>query len=291
MAILTTRDTNLILDVHKYKLLSAAQAHKLHFPSLQVTYRRLRALTGLGYLKSFLAPLSPEQHLYHLGKKGAEWVAAQLNVAVNDLGFNRTTRPPENPLFLRHFLGINDFRIALSQACQNSALNLRGFIPEYVGEKTPEGNVKRYIRDVVCDVANLTAQISHTPDATFALESKGICTLLFLELDRGTEVVSNPQKGVLKSLQFYLSYLAGGQYRRYQEDFHCQPLKVFRVLFVTSSEERIHNIRRAATEFFSEKEALKLILFTEQKNVTPATLFTRIWQSANADDSHLYQIA
>jgi Replication-relaxation len=291
VAILTPRDTNLILDVHKYKLLSVPQIQKLHFPSLQTAYRRLRALTGLGYLKGFLAPLSPEQHLYHLGKKGAEWVAGQLNVAVSDLGFNRTTRPPDNPLFLKHFVAISDFRIALSQACQTSQFTLRGFIPEFIGTKAPEGNLKRYIRDVVCDVANPTAQISHTPDATFALESNGICSLLFLEIDLGTEVVSSPQKGVLKSLQFYLSYLVSGQYRRYQEDFHCQPLKLFRVLYVTTSEERIRNIRRAATEFFNEKEALKLLLFTEQKNITPATLFTRIWQSADANDPRFYQIA
>lgn len=289
MAVLTERDSNLILDIHKYRYLSVSQIQRLHYPSRQVAYRRLRALTGLGYLKGFLAP-QVEQHLYYLGKSGAEWVAAHLQVAITDLGFNRTARPPENPLFIRHFLGINDFRISLALACQNAALSLRGFIPEYVGEKALEGNLKKYIRDVVCDVTSPAEKISHTPDATFALEKNGTCALFFLEIDRGTEVVSNPQKGVLKSIQFYLSYLASGQYQRYQEDFQCSPFNAFRVLYVTSSQERINNIRRAATEFLGEERALKLLWFTEQQNITPTTLLTPIWRSANASDNSLYRI-
>lgn len=291
MAVLTERDSNLILDVFRYKYLSVSQIQRLHFPSLQVTYRRLRALTGLGFLKGFLAP-SIEQHLYYLGGQGAKWVAAQLNIEVSQLGFNRTTRPPENGLFIKHLLGMNDFRIALSLACQNSVFSLRGFIPEYVGEKALEGNnVKKYIRDVVSDVANPNTQISHTPDAVFCLERNSKQALFFLEIDRGTEVVSNPQKGVLKSVDFYSSYLVSGQYQRYQDDFQCPPLKAFRVLYVTSSEERISNIQRAATQFLDDQRVLKLLLLTEQKNVTPATLLTSIWRSADANDPSFYQIA
>jgi Replication-relaxation len=289
VSVLTERDSNLILDVHKYKYLTPSQIQQLHFPSQQTAYRRLRALTGLGYLRNFLAPNVPE-HLYYLGKQGAAWVASVLNVDVADLGFNRSTRPPENPLFIRHFLGINNFRIALSLACQNSALNLVGFIPEYVGEKALEGNLKKYIRDVICDARDPSTKISHTPDAVFCLEKNNSHALFFLEVDRGTEVISNPEKGVLKSLKFYIKYLESGQFQRYQEDFQCQPLKVFRVLYVTSSETRIQNIRKAATEFLEEKRALKLLWFTEQKNITQDRLLTPIWQSADAGDNNLYRI-
>jgi RNA-directed DNA polymerase len=60
-------------------------------------------------------------------------------------------------VFIKHFLSINDFRILLTQACTQSPMRLLGFIPEYVGEKTTQGNVKKYIRDNVCDIANKTA--------------------------------------------------------------------------------------------------------------------------------------
>jgi hypothetical protein len=51
-------------------------------------------------------------------------------------------------------------------------MRLLGFIPEYVGEKTTQGNVKKYIRDNVCDITNKALQYSHTPDAVFALETE-----------------------------------------------------------------------------------------------------------------------
>ena len=38
-------------------------------------------------------------------------------------------------------------------------MRLLGFIPEYVGEKTTQGNVKKYIRDNVPDISNNTADI------------------------------------------------------------------------------------------------------------------------------------
>ena len=95
-------------------------------------------------------------------------------------------------------MAINDFRITLVQACANSPLKLLGFIPEYIGEKTKEGFVKKYIRDKV-------SEYSHTPDAVFALEKDGKPALFFLEIDRGIEIVSDPEKGFLKCVVFYLN--------------------------------------------------------------------------------------
>lgn len=49
-AYLTERDTEVMLDIYKYRYLSVSQIKRLHFPSLQTAYRRLRSLTAGGLI-------------------------------------------------------------------------------------------------------------------------------------------------------------------------------------------------------------------------------------------------
>jgi hypothetical protein len=206
---LTSRDIEVIVAVYKHRYLSVSQVEALRFPSKRTAYRRLQALTALGYLKSFTVPNIPER-IYYLDKPGAEITAGELRITLDDLKWHRYTKVPKDYYFLRHFLAINDFRILLTLACQESPITLLGFIPEYFGEKTPQGNVKKYIRDRVCDISNQTRQYSHTPDAVFSLEKDGNPALFFLEVDRGTEIISDTEKGLLKSIVFYLNYWVDG---------------------------------------------------------------------------------
>ncbi len=288
-ASLTGRDLAVTCDVYKYRYLSASQVRRLHFPSLQTAWRRLRALTEAGYLSSFTVPNVPER-IFYLESKGAEAVAAQLGVEISELGWSRTSHQPKDYYFLRHFLQVSDFRITLSQAAENSDVRLRGFIPEYVGERNGRGAVRKYIRDVVCDVADPAAKISHTPDAVFALERGDTPALFFLEIDRGTEVVSDEEKGVLKCVKFYASMLVGGQYQRYREDFRCGPFKGFRALIVTTSEARVGNIRRAAGRLQVDPKARRFIWLTESHRIGTGSIFQPLWLSADAADDRIYQI-
>jgi len=184
---------------------------------------------------------------------------------------------------------INDFRILITQACQESPITLLGFIPEYFGERTPQGNVKKYIRDRVCDISNQTRQYSHTPDAVFSLEKDGNPALFFLEVDRGTEIISNTEKGLLKSIVFYLNYWVDGKYQRYQADFGGQQFKSFRTLLVTTSDERLQNIREAVTSLPFTPAHVKRFLWGTA-SVSKELLFSSIWQSLDATDSTLYKI-
>lgn len=289
--ILTNRDSKILIDIYRYRYLSISQIKELYFPSLQTTYRRLRALSKLGMLKGYRAPSIPDS-IYYLDSKGAEVVAQALQVTVEDLGWHRTSRAPKDYYFLQHFLEVNDFRIALTLGCPRVGLSLVGFIPEYLTEKTPQGELKKYIKDIVCNINNQEEAISHTPDAVFALGKNQSAALFFLEVDRGTEVISDEYKGVLKMFKFYLNYLTSGSYQRYQTDFNCNSFRLFRTLFVTTSATRIANIREVVSNFpfpFAEK-AKKLIWLTEQKNINPTTIFQEIWQTADAEDNNRYRI-
>jgi hypothetical protein len=287
---LTDRDVALLLTVYKYRYLSFSQLTRLHFPSKRTAYRRLQLLADGGYVKTFTAPNIAER-IFYLDKKGAEIVAGALHVDVEDLQWYRYTRAPKDYYFLRHFLAINDFRILITQACQNSPIQLLGFIPEYFGEKTVYGNVKKYIRDNVCDIANKNAQYSHTPDAVFALGKDGNAALFFLEIDRGIEVVGDPEKGLLKAIVFYLNYWVDGKYQRYQADFSGTPFKNFHTLIVTTSHARLRNIRESVTRLpFNPPHAKRFLWGTTQTELTQQTLFEPIWHSVDTGDQTLYRI-
>jgi DNA-binding Lrp family transcriptional regulator len=280
---LTTRDISVILDVYKYRYLSGSQIEKLHFPSTQTMWRRIRALLDLGCLKSFTVPSIPER-IFYLDKKGAEIAAIELSVDIADLGWQRHTRQPKDYYFLRHFLAINDFCILLTTASRKTDLTLLGFIPEYIGEQTKEGHVKKHIRDRVND-------LSHTPDAVFSLEKAGNAALFFLEIDRGGEVVADPEKGLLKAVVFYLHYWCSRNWLRYQKDF-AREFKTFRTLIITTSKARVQHLREATGDYqFHDSHAKRFLWATTLEQATKDWIFEAIWRSLDMHDQTLYRIS
>ena len=284
---LTMRDTEVILNVHKYRYLTATQIEKLHFPSMQMAWRRLHILTALGFLKAFTTP-NINERIFYLGKQGAEIAAGLLRV---DVEYLTPGKIPKDYYFLKHFLAINDFRILITKACQESDLNLLGFIPEYIGEKTKEGYVKKYIRDKVSDIMfSADREYSHTPDGVFSLEKDGKPALFFLEIDRGSEIVADPEKGFLKCVVFYLHYWREKKWIRYNEDFQRE-FRTFRLLVVTTSNERLQNMREAVTGLSFPDSSVKRFLWgTIQNWLRVETVFDPIWQSMDKDDLTPYKI-
>ena len=289
---LMDRDVEVVLDIYKHRYLSVSQIATLRFPSIQTARRRLRVLTADEYVGGFTAPGTPET-IYYLERKGAEVVASYIQVSIEDLKWIRGTRTPKDYYFLKHFLKANDFRIALTQAISSisTGITLSGYIPEYYGEKTEKGGSMKYIRDSICDMHNTSLIINHTPDAVFALEKDGKAALFFLEMDRGTEALTNPEKGFLKSIHFYLNYWVSGKYQRYSEDFKCEPFRNFRTLFVTTSQARVDNMRQAARDINIDPPQVKrFIWLTAGDRLTRDSMFQSIWQSADIADSNYYKI-
>ena len=289
---LMDRDIQVILDVYKYRYLSVSQIASLYFPSFQTARRRLRAMTADGYLDGFTAPGMPES-VYYVTRKGVDVVASYLNVPIANLKWVKSTRSPKDHYFLGHFLKTNDFRINITKACRtsNSGISLLGYIPEYYSEKTSTGGAVRYIRDFICDVRDPARLIHHTPDAVFALEKDGKPALFFLEIDRGTETLTDPEKGFLKCLQFYLSYWVDGKYQKYSDDFRCKPFESFRALFVTTSQERLDNMRKAAKDAYVDPPIVKkFIWITTDDSIAGDSMFEPIWLSADINDKSLYKI-
>jgi len=148
---ITARDIAIFLDLYHYRYLSFSQLVRLHFPAPDSAYNRLRILKREGFVKTFHAPAIAER-IFHLDTAGAKLVAAELDTDVKELSWYRYSKTPKDYYYLRHFLAINDFRILITQACVETPITLLGFIPEYIGEKTKQGHVKKYLRDSVKSV-------------------------------------------------------------------------------------------------------------------------------------------
>ena len=280
----TGRDVAVIVDVYKYRYLSVSQIQALHCPSKRTAWRRLQALTTQGYLKAFIVPNITER-LFYVDRAGAEVVAGEMQVGFDDLYWHSSMKAPKDYYFLRHFLGINDFRIQLTQACQESAIALLGFIPEYIGEKTEKGILKKYLRDQVCDITNSNAALSHTPDGVFALEKNGSAALFFLEIDRGTENM----KAFFNCIAFYLNYWTGKQFKKYADDFGVSEFKTFRALIITTAQKRLQNMREVTTQYpFPRKQAKRFLWGAV--DVSKETILSPIWQSMDCEDDTLYTI-
>jgi len=283
------RDIEVLLSIYMYRYLSGSQIKRLHFPSDQTAWRRIKVLLELGLIKAFTVPNIPER-IFYLDKKGADIVAIELHEDIQDLEWHRHTRQPKDYYFLKHFIAINDFRILITKACEASDIKLVGFIPEYVGEQTKEGFVKKYIRDRIADLAFSAVSYSHTPDAVFCLRKEDKAALFFLEIDRGLEVVNDPSKGFLKCAVFYLHYLIDKGYMRYEQDFGSV-FSSIHTLIVTTSQPRLQHMREAVTAYPFPKDSVKRLLWgTLNSWLRIDTMFNPIWQSMDTNDTTAYQI-
>lgn len=285
----TERDSALLVDLYKHRFLTIEQIQRLHFPSMQTAYRRMRLLKAAGYVSSFTVA-NIDESIFMPSLQGLQAVAEALGVDREQLKWVETKAKPRDYYFMRHFLSINDFRIALRLTCDVAGIRLLGFIPDYYGEKTDKGGVTKYIRDVVCDIASEHKDVSHTPDGVFALERKGKQALFFLEIDRGTEVVSDPTKGISKAIRFYAEYLLTGKYQRYAKDFAVEQFKGFRTLLITSSVVRVENIRRAVGDLPVAEKAKQFFWLSTFEQVESAGLLSPIWKSSLQSDQSRHSL-
>jgi hypothetical protein len=286
---MTERDGEVLLSVYKHRFLTVTQIQRLHFPSMQTAYRRTRLLRLQGLLVDFAIP-SIDEAVITIGKKGLIEIAGLLGVEQSELRWSDTKNKPRDYYFMRHFLAINNFRIQLARDCENSGIKLLGFIPDYFGERTRAGGTTKYIKDVVCDIEPNRPEISHTPDGVFALERNGKAALFFVEVDRGTEGISDPTKGVLKAIRFYAQYLVSGKYQRYAVDFKTDQFKGFRALFVTTSDVRVKNIRTVVSNTDIPSKAKLFVWLTTFEAIDKYGLFAPVWLSSDVADMRTYKI-
>jgi hypothetical protein len=285
----TRRDIEMMVALYRYRCLSIGQVRRLLFPSEQTANRRTRRLAAAGYLRVLRVP-GVDERLVFLARRGAELVAHELQVPREAITYPTLGREARHPFFVRHHLDVTDFRISLERECLDSGLKLLGFLPEFLSRKVEGGRIEKHLRDVVA--TGTSGEIAHVPDGVFAIERCQRPALFFVEIDRATEPVGNPGKGVLKAMRFYLDYLRGEGYQRYRDDFGVRrAFSGFRLLFVTTSLVRLENIRRASEKIENTDDGARRFLWLAPRDELRTSGILRMrWSSLDPADPTPYAI-
>ncbi len=265
---LTERDLELVRHVHRHRFLSSQHLRRLVKGSGQGIERRLQALFHAGYLDRPRAQLDhyhrggSQPLVYGLGSKGADWLVERDGLPARSVNWTAKNRSVTR-FFLQHTLSVADFMTALEVATRESD-NVRPASAESLTASL--GRVSR---------AELRWQVSFThdgqplnlgvvPDQVFVLNPNSASpTCYFLEADRATMPVSRHDFTRTSVQRKLLAYHGTWQQRLLERLFGW---KRFRVLFLTTSPERVEHLRQAARDLPSGHG---LFLFAHRGQLQP----------------------
>ncbi len=206
-----------------------------------------------------------EPLVYGLGKRGAEALAAAGEVKAGALQ-SETKNRDLSRLFLRHTLAVADVMVAFEVACRGRA-GVTLIQPEEVLAGAPEAARWRRLPcrwQVEIRQGEKLHRLGVEPDQIFGLrfadrpEGRRVA-YFFLEADRGTMPVT--RKGLLQT-SFLRKLLAYQE--TWRQGLHKTHLGIpnFRVLTVTTSEERIRHLVAACRTL--RGGGSRLFLFADQ---------------------------
>lgn len=256
---LTERDQGLLAYVAAYGALSTEHILRLCFRSVSRARRRLRMLWQHGFLRRHARLVRMGEGsaalLYTVTSKGHE-NAAEVN------GEQGLPKVMARPSLNEHALRITDFRVALSLST-----NRAGY-PHL--HSWGQGRSYRFLARV--KTGDRTKPVLIIPDAFFKVEFGGREFAFFLEIDRGTTDLGRVKAKMLAYWSLWYSKTAHAKLG----------IRSFRVLHVTTTEQRLQNTLRALQGLASTDVRLDLFsltCFTRYCIAEPSQLLEPIWQS------------
>lgn len=275
---LTKRDVQIVQTVSTYRLLSSTQIEALLFQSdkprgrQSSCQRRLQLLYHHGYLDRLRMPVILGEgrfpHVYVLDQTGATLVAATLGIDRAEVGWRPHHNLLESP-FIFHTLAINDVRVVVTLLAQKGHFEVVEWIDEASFRATKE-KVPFRMRGVQV--------VRNYPDGYFrlTLPHQTQTAHFFLEVDQGTMSLTRWKEKV----QAYAEFRARGLAQ------HHFDTRNFRVLAVTTTTQRLSNLKRASEQAGADH----FFWFTTQAQVdiwNPGQLLQPIWSVATQDS---YQV-
>jgi hypothetical protein len=243
------RDRHLLSEVGVMRIIDRETGKIVAgFGSTTRANTRLLALTRAGLLRRFFVGSigAGRKAVYTLSPKGAELVAAKLG------GIHRAAgRLVLGDRFVQHQTGVNEIYVALKyRPAPNSFAGLSRWLT---------------FRQ------SISGAIKLTPDAYLEMRIGDTLRAIFLEVDLGTEALSEWQK----KATYYLQLAVSGEFlKRFR-----QPQ--FRVLVVASSDRRIANIRSTIA-----KSTDKIFWFTTFEIINRDGFWSPIWLRPSGDQRH-----
>jgi hypothetical protein len=247
--VLQDRDRHLLSELGVMRIIDREMTKLVAgFGSTTQVNTRLLELTRDGFLKRFFVGSigSGRKAIYTLTGKGAELVSAKLSGIQRPAG-----RLLVGDRFVEHQMGINQTYLAV----------------KYGGHPQPDCRIGRWLtfRQSISESTKLT------PDSYFEFQAGSALRAIFLEVDLGTEALSEWKK----KTSYYLQLAVTGEF---QKRFR-QPQ--FRVLVVASSDKRLSNIRATVA-----KSTDKVFWFTTFDTINRDGFWSPIWLRPTGDQRH-----
>jgi len=246
---ITERDVAILRAIARYRFLTAELVHRIVGGSERGVRNRLRNLGALAYLVR-LQGLVTEPCAYGLGNRGAR-LLSDCGVEINDkldwAAKNDTTRH-----FLAHTLAVAEAMLHFQAAAEIDALCLTDH-DDLLRDMPEPTRMARYpfCMRVTVRLGAEVMSIPAVPDRLFSLRyHDGTRHNFALELDRGTmDIWANRLAHKSSFRRKLIAYCSARQEKRHTQ---LWGFNSFRVLTVTTGEERIRNMieaqRRVAPE-------------------------------------------
>jgi hypothetical protein len=288
---LTERDLAILGHVSRHRFLTSTQLARLDGGSPQGVLRCLRSLFDHGYLdrpKSQLATLrdqGPQPFVYGLGQKGARALREYGHRIDSRVDWSEKNKRA-GAIFLAHTLEIAEFMVALELASHTDGTITLIREEEIIAAAPDETRSTREpLRWEAISVEHgRRERWTVVPDGLFGLTFPDDTAAYFLlELDRGTIPIAR-SGGDHRSIRRKLkTYYDGWRAERHLEQFG---VKQMRVLTVTSSQERAHNMV-GAVRAITEGRGSNFFLFVDQETLAASDPLSIEWTSGKGEKVRL----
>jgi hypothetical protein len=281
---LTVRDLKLLAHVAQHRFLTSAQLAALDGGSPQNVVRSLRLLFDHGYLDRpashlVVVPLQGTRPLvYALGQRGARALRTH-GYLVDDRTDWTEKNKRAGAIFIEHTLAVADFLSGMEVACnarKDVELLREPDVLSIAPQETKAAREPlRWSVDKV--VGGRRQRYSVVPDGLFGLQFADDTAAYFaLEVDRGTIPITRSDRAWQKSIAYKLmTYWEGWKAGRHVEQFG---VKQMRVIMLTNSEERMHNMLAVVNEL-TQSRGTTFFLFGHTAMLRDADLLSVAWTS------------
>ncbi|MBA7494287.1 hypothetical protein ES702_04862 [subsurface metagenome] len=265
---LRDRDYTILTALFEYGMLTTSQIATLFFGTHKRACVRLRELFDAGTVHRIFRPVvvGSAEIVYALGKDGVSRLAKHLKIDRKQINESRLRFEDPKPLFLDHYLEINQFRVALCAGTKANDYKVKDWKYEADLKIKKAGELPKAVR--VKDPEKAGRTIPVVPDGFFTLEvPDNRQHHFFLEVDRGT----------MEPARFRRKMLGYARYR--MDKIYRQHLNIsgFRVLTIT---DRVSSLLNATTQIRPQQFHL-MYYFADIQDITPEALFTAIWKVPN----------
>jgi hypothetical protein len=286
------RDVEIIRQVARHRFLRSTHLFALIGGSIPRIRERLGPLYHAGFLDRPRSQI--EYHVrgggsapmvYALGPRGAQLLKIQDGLENADLDWARKNHTSGRE-FILHTLAVADLRVALTIACRQR----KGFTlvePDQLLAAAPDETqqaLSPWSWRVRIQHRGSVQEIGLLPDYAFALIlPDGRRRPFIVEIDRGTMPVERATLDRSSMLRKLLAYEGGRKQELHTSRFGWRN---FRVLVVTSSNERAGTMRR----LINRTPALNgspLFLFADHETLMQADILGNAWTAANGNGTAL----